>query len=484
MAPFFEFDKSTQQYRYKSGDRNGQFVSIKQLQGLTVDYQSQQVEQGQRILAELLNKDITVNNWMRQTASHLKQSHINMFALGFGGHRKMGAGEYGAIGNRLRKEYEYLRQFALEIQDGKLSEAQISARLALYYGSTWQTYQRARERAHKANGYTQERRVTQPGKVCGDCAGYALRGWVAIGELPAPGDQSVCKVHCRCSKEFARDGDEIANLLSLKHGWIGMRSTATEEKTSTQDASIGTDIDGLYWGEPNEEDLKIIHQTTGFSWKPADWFMVPVQASDNLLWSSWECCWHSSVLENMADQFPGQSLMTDHSFGVEDTEGFFTRSALIRSQVVPLDVLDSQGHGVANRLQVRREGYLQLYLQAAIPATEEKTIQSLKTRRKQHLSTGSILNGSDFICPHCSAALGRDVSFYEVNATGGNVCPHEVPHPMTKWMAEIGLFDEDLLFADYAILKSLGGERHYETSFVYVGNLAGAQVVRPRIKLG
>ena len=476
MADNFEFDKRVQRYRYSSGDRKGQFVSFAQLEKLTADYQAQQAEQGQQILERLLSQEIGLSDWLKETAAHLKTGHINMYALGFGGHQKMGQGEYGAIGSRLKSEYEYLRNFALDIQKGGLSEQQIKARLELYYKNTWQTYERARERAHSKNGFDLERRVLAAGENCNDCLRFAAKGWVDIGTLPAPGVESACQANCRCWKDFARKGDSKTNLLSQNFGWIGNMETQQEQLEIKQ---MPTAIDGFYWGPPNDEDLGIIEQVTGFEWQAKDWYMAPLVASNNLMWSSWDCCWHSSVLENMVSQYPGQSLMFNHSFDVEDTEGFFARAAMVKPESISVDTLNAQGKGRINRQQIEREGFLQVILQAAIPAAETKLIDSVKTRKLQHVSTGSILNGVDYVCPHCSKALGRDVSFYEKNTEGQSICPHEIPHPYTKMMAEWGWFEDDIIFADYAILKSAEGERHYETSMVYVGNLPGAQLLRP-----
>lgn len=520
MGPTFTWEKSTQRYRYTSGDRSGQFVGVDTLQDLIGDYQSQQKDIGQSITDRLINGDINTAQWVREQAAQLKQGHINMHGLGLGGHANFDAAEYGSVGATMRRELGFLRNFAQEIQDGNLSEAQIRARTNLYYNTLWRTHAHARERAHEDEGFQWERRLTAPSEVCPDCVGYAAQGWVEIGSLPDPGEASVCHSNCRCRKEFAQGDNRPTNsLLDHSFGWIGTMTTETSStptldldaavaiaqkfnpNVSRQDvedvvAQMGdevevepaptvstmqaeTELEGFYWGEPNAEDLALIEEHTGFQWNSEDWFMVPMRASDNLLWSSEELAWHSSVLVGMTQQLPGQTLMVDHNaWEIENSRGFYVRSAMARSMTVPVDVLESQGQGEANRDRVSQDGWLQVYLIAAIPASEQKLIHALKTRQIEDVSTGSILGDRDYICPHCTQAHGREVSFYERDNKGGDfLCPHSIPSYFARLMAS--LWGEEVNFADYAIVTANGKDRHYETSFVGVGNLASAEVLRP-----
>ena len=535
MAPTFEFEKGTQRYRYTSGDRKGQFVAFETVHNdLTASYQSQQKDVGRSVNAKLFNGEIDTASWMREQAAQLKQAHINMFALGFGGHARLGASEYGSIGNRLRGEYGFLRQFAQDIEDGKLSEAQINARADQYYQSLWQTYEIGREKAHVQDGFEWERRYTSVGEVCPDCVAFAAKGWQPIGSLPAPGDQSRCRANCRCWKEFSKGSSQPQNsILDYTFGWLGtfsppkpapkpMTTNLTLEQVtaiaqrfnpnvSQQDIQsvidqieiqpeqqsfevvqvesddqeqeqqrYSTEVEGFYWGEPTTEDLDIIQTQTGFKWQSSDWFMFPIRASDNLLWSSWDCAWHPSILRSMVEQYPGQALMVDHNaYEIEDTQGFFARSALVQSGTIPMDYVEAQGNGDNNRkILARSKGWLQVYLQVAVPASETGLIQALKTRQIQDVSTGSIVAESVYYCPNCSAKHGIDVPFNYKQADGEYFCPHEMPHPWLKMFAE--MFGEtDINWADYAVMGTDKGDRHFEVSLVGVGNLPSAEVLRP-----
>jgi hypothetical protein len=55
-----------------------------------------------------------------------------------------------------------------------------------------------------------------------------------------------------------------------------------------------------------------------------------------------------------------------------------------------------------------------------------------------------------------------------------------MPHPWLKMFAE--MFGEtDINWADYAVMGTEKGDRHFEVSLVGVGNLPSAEVLRPAI---
>jgi hypothetical protein len=81
----------------------------------------------------------------------LKRIYLSEYMLGRGGKNAMTPSDYGRVGNMLRDQYEYLRSFALDIQDGKLSEAQIGARTQLYHESAIQAFERGKAAAYSGD---------------------------------------------------------------------------------------------------------------------------------------------------------------------------------------------------------------------------------------------------------------------------------------------------------------------------------------------
>jgi hypothetical protein len=108
----------------------------------------------------------------------------------------------GGLSEKLASELKYAANFVRDITSGRLSPAQIQMRFQMYAQHIQQTYFGAQTDVQRAAGMTEERRVLNPGESCADCIAYAARGWVPIGTLPEPGEESECQANCNCGKEY------------------------------------------------------------------------------------------------------------------------------------------------------------------------------------------------------------------------------------------------------------------------------------------
>jgi hypothetical protein len=215
----FEWDKKTQRYRFADGANKGKFASAEAVASLTEKYIAQSEAKIAATADLLLDGHISVTAFEQAVAEQLKKAHINSYILGRGGLSQMGSRDYGLIGSELRKEYQYLRNFSVDILAGNLSPDQIRVRLAMYSSSLHGSRELGRLEGHRSAGYIWEKRSLHSSESCVDCSGFAGQGWVAIGTLPTPGDRCVCRSRCRCTKSFSKD---LARPTSSKSwGWVG-----------------------------------------------------------------------------------------------------------------------------------------------------------------------------------------------------------------------------------------------------------------------
>lgn len=222
----FFWDKKLQRYRYgpDAGTTSGQFVRVEALQNLIGQYIDVRKQQARALTEQLFNGNLSVSAWESAIARELKEAHILTYSIGKGGMKQMNSRDFGLLGQRLKKEYGYLRQFSKDILDGKLSQAEIMARLDLYQNSLYPTYNQGQTEGHIESGFRWERRILTPAEHCESCIAYANRGWSPIGTLPAIGEGSKCKMNCKCRKEFNAEMVKPQNsqrVLGQRFGWIG-----------------------------------------------------------------------------------------------------------------------------------------------------------------------------------------------------------------------------------------------------------------------
>ena len=159
---------------------------------------------GKEDTQSMLSKKINVYEWERQTAQLIRNLAIYQYSLGIGGIKQMYWLDHAELTGKLNLQYQYLRSFSHEILRGNLSEAQINARVQMYYNKTRHFYQDGKLEGHTRNGYLWERRVLSAAHNCDDCISYSGVGWVKIGTLPNPGESCQCRANCRCVKYYSK----------------------------------------------------------------------------------------------------------------------------------------------------------------------------------------------------------------------------------------------------------------------------------------
>jgi hypothetical protein len=222
----FEFDRTTQRYRYKD---SGKFLSKEAMQSLTKKAVGQ-VEKDLTVINQLLiDRKITVAAWEEQTRNGLRRLHTYQYFLGIGGEGNFTPSDRGVLNNKLKQEWGYLRKFAEKINNGEFSEAQFLNNANLYVSNTNTTYQLAAYKSHSRAGYRWERRIRTKTESCTECLYYELLGWRTIGNLPHPGQDCSCRANCGCYKEFSKADfmPADAGFLANKWGWLIGANTPT-----------------------------------------------------------------------------------------------------------------------------------------------------------------------------------------------------------------------------------------------------------------
>lgn len=155
---------------------------------------------------KLIDGGISLADWQTGMMSAIKQSHVAASALANGGWAQMTSADWGYTGSLIKDQYQYLRNFAQEIADGKQPlDGRCLVRSDLYADAANTTYSDMRTRLFVADGWEEEKRKLEPGADhCDDCIDYADEDWQPIGSLPEPGNDSACQKRCRCTKIYRR----------------------------------------------------------------------------------------------------------------------------------------------------------------------------------------------------------------------------------------------------------------------------------------
>jgi len=158
------------------------------------------------LVTALLSNQISLEQWQKDSALIIKDSHVNAARLGRGGKENTYGIHYLEVANELRKnQYPAFRKLAEQMTKGELSEAQIRARVASYADSSKISYEKASLTQARDKGEVwARRRLGTCAPHCDQCIEYASRGWVRLQEVVPPGVDCACRGNCCCSVETSR----------------------------------------------------------------------------------------------------------------------------------------------------------------------------------------------------------------------------------------------------------------------------------------
>ncbi len=177
---------------------SGKFVSETAVAAEMHAHQTATYNVLENVTRQLYAGQLTIEQWQVATATELKNAHLAQAMYAVGGKGNMTQANYGRVGGTLADEYRYLNQFAIDIQNGKQSEAQALARIRQYGNSTQQSYWKEYKLATKEQLWwtlgTNERH-------CGACPALAAGSPYDPKDLnQVPGDGNTpCRGNCDCT---------------------------------------------------------------------------------------------------------------------------------------------------------------------------------------------------------------------------------------------------------------------------------------------
>jgi hypothetical protein len=198
--------------RYRNLD-TGRFVGREQVVELVNGIVDRTTDNPVSTLNTMLaDKRLSTADWETSFARQIKNAYIQQAEMAAGGREMMTPQLWGIVGGSVREQYNYLKDFAKEVADGRLSAAQIEARCKMYINSSREVYWRVRDLQARAQGMTEERwQAVGDDATCSACADADAMGWQPLGTFAQPGSGRVLNspptacsglTNCRCTKLY------------------------------------------------------------------------------------------------------------------------------------------------------------------------------------------------------------------------------------------------------------------------------------------
>lgn len=149
--------------------------------------------------------DISLVEFHIKMRELLKSGHVAAASIGKGGWRRMEMADWGRVGARLKKEYEYLSRFIRKLATQKIPQEISAYRAKKYAFGVVMSYHDTMRRERTESGSPLMVRLVQNSKEgCPECAADADRGWVDPNDMAELGTR-ICGNFCLCDIEFSTD---------------------------------------------------------------------------------------------------------------------------------------------------------------------------------------------------------------------------------------------------------------------------------------
>lgn len=222
----WQWDPSISRYRYPPGKGRegtlGRIVPPDRVRRLLDRQVSREASALRSLARSLADGRIGITDLQREMAKRLGRRHLQAHMLAAGGRDQMGSAQLLDVSARWEKDARFLAEFGQRIARGELSEAQIVHNAEQYASANLRAeYEETRSADARRAGFAEELWYLNPADHCAGCEAQAMRGWVAIGELPEIGSQE-CRMGCHCGKRQRYSADsELPPRSGAKGGGDG-----------------------------------------------------------------------------------------------------------------------------------------------------------------------------------------------------------------------------------------------------------------------
>lgn len=159
-----------------------------------------------QLAEQLKNGSITLAEWQASMREYLRAEYTTAMILAKGGREFVTAADWGFVGSELKKQYQYLDQFAQDIVNDPnkwLWGDNLLNRMNLYKDSAYSSLADMLAREAAAAGFTEERNELGTADHCDECLQETAKSWQPIGSLIPIGER-ICIVKCKCTLRYRK----------------------------------------------------------------------------------------------------------------------------------------------------------------------------------------------------------------------------------------------------------------------------------------
>jgi hypothetical protein len=202
----YRWSESEGRYR----DARGRYVADSTVRRVVDQVADEASARLARAAQRLLDGEISLASFQLELMQTAKAAMLAGGILARGGAAQMRPADYLAAAREIKRQYQYAREFADQVADGRQPlNGTIVSRARQYGQAARGHYAREWGRGQQQRGYQSVRNVLAPAEHCQQCRSLAARGWMPLDEMVPIGERT-CRGNDRCRLEYRREPAEVA----------------------------------------------------------------------------------------------------------------------------------------------------------------------------------------------------------------------------------------------------------------------------------
>lgn len=199
--PNYTWDPVKRRYRDKRGHLVRLAVILAWVKRATEKAKKDFLKLAQR----LIDGEITDREFQVEMGRRISASHRAMAVIAAGGLLALTGPMRRRLADLVTMQLAYFLRFASQIQQGRVTPAQIANRASMYGDALYSTYQNLVTAREEGGGARYARRIAKMDDgTCEGCGDQHRKGWQKIEDILPIGD-AECLSNCRCVIEYLDD---------------------------------------------------------------------------------------------------------------------------------------------------------------------------------------------------------------------------------------------------------------------------------------
>jgi hypothetical protein len=187
----YTYDERSGRYRARA---SGRFVRASEVRAATDKIIAASKTRITEITESFRSRALTLGEWESRMRAEIRALHVAAAVAGKGGRDQMSNADWGAVGARVKREYQFLTKRTQAI-DGSLTN-----RAKMYANASLATYLDTRGNELALRGFTEVRSIVHARESCAQCLAQAAKDWQQEA-VYIPIGSRTCLSSCACTEQ-------------------------------------------------------------------------------------------------------------------------------------------------------------------------------------------------------------------------------------------------------------------------------------------